>query len=137
MKDNPMLHPAIPMETKVLFKNTHSPLDGKTGVVAGISFIHVVSAYIVILDEPYFDAANNAYVRAISMVGSCLEVFASWQEYEETMNKPEYVAYKDVHTGHCCSAHKNCKYGDEGDACTAQYVARKFGVQSFCNCEWM
>jgi hypothetical protein len=136
MKDNPNLHPAIKMETSVLFKNTGSALDGKTGVVAGISFSHIVSAYIVILDEPYYDPDNDIYVRAISMVGSCLERFVSYQEHQDTMNKPEYVGYKDVHTEHCCSAHQRCKYGSD-DACTAQYMSRKFGIQSFCNCEWM
>lgn len=49
----PTLHRAFHVGDRVRIKNTGSDMmDGKTGTITGISFVHVIFGYIITLDEP-------------------------------------------------------------------------------------
>lgn len=63
----PTLHKPVPMQTRVKIPIYYLG-EQQTGTVAGIAFQHVVFAYIVILDEPFFYQAE--FITAITVLGS-------------------------------------------------------------------
>ena len=65
----PTMHKPIPIGTKV--KTHESIAGGVTGTVAGISFIHIIFGYIIILDKPYKDTPYGE-VKAITVPGTLL-----------------------------------------------------------------
>ena len=66
--NKPTLHREVPMESRVLIPSTYRN-DGKSrlGTVVGISSMHVIFTYIVLLDEPIKD------FRAVVVNGPELE----------------------------------------------------------------
>lgn len=67
----PTLHKPIPMGTRVRVPAGFCSVDPVLGRVAGISMIHVVFGYIVILDTPI--ETEYGIQEAVSVTGSALE----------------------------------------------------------------
>lgn len=67
----PTLHNPIPMGTKVKIPDHYLKEKGVTGVVAGISSIHVIFIYTVILDREVSSTYGN--IRVLCVPGTELE----------------------------------------------------------------
>lgn len=70
----PTLHPPIPMQSRVAFFQTASPLDGKEGVVKGVASVGIAFTYSVLMDEAVWLGAIEDFVDIVSITGSCLKV---------------------------------------------------------------
>lgn len=66
----PTLHKPVPMGARVRIPRHYLGKEA-TGTVWGISMVHVVFVYIVILDDPYF--GEHGETRAVTCTGPELE----------------------------------------------------------------
>lgn len=136
------MHKPVPMNTRVKIPDSYL---GKRhyGTVVGVSFVHVVFGYIVLLDESHL--ADFGEIKAICVNGPELESedgmtnwrFENYAERDENARKMVHhddeievlsELKSDVHTRHCCVTH-GCKYNDNN--CT---VTRKTKLQEY-RCE--
>lgn len=70
----PTLHLPIPMQARVVFFQTASPLDGKMGTVKGVASVGIAFTYSVLMDQPVWLAEIDDFVDIVSITGSCLKV---------------------------------------------------------------
>lgn len=73
----PALHRPVPMNSRVLVPSNYlgrpeADLASRTGTVVGISSMHVIFTYIVLLDIPYNDP-DYGEMKALAAPGSELE----------------------------------------------------------------
>jgi hypothetical protein len=66
----PTLHKPVPLGSSVRIIETGS-LNGKTGIVAGIAWQHVIFVYIIILDEPI--QTKEGLTLAVTLPGTLLQ----------------------------------------------------------------